>query len=102
MIANQCSNDELFLCFYRELRNRHMFATTNVSKRTPGGRAGGRAAQWGHVMTEWLPIVGFRGCLPCQRASWTKPGVDRRMWWGAWGDRAPQKKWQFYCCRWGW
>lgn len=40
MIANQCSNDELFLCFYRELRNRHMFATTNVSKRTPGGRAG--------------------------------------------------------------
>eukprot|EP00903_Cladosiphon_okamuranus_P012323 g11554.t2 len=30
VIANQCSNDELFLCFYRELRNRHMFATTNV------------------------------------------------------------------------
>lgn len=30
MIANQCNNDELFLCFYRELRNRHMFATTNV------------------------------------------------------------------------
>ncbi|CAM9733349.1 unnamed protein product, partial [Hapterophycus canaliculatus] len=30
VIANQCSNDELFLCFYRELRNRHMFANTNV------------------------------------------------------------------------
>lgn len=35
MIANQCSNDELFLCFYRELRNRHMFATTNVSSNPP-------------------------------------------------------------------
>lgn len=30
-ISNQCGNDELFLCFYRELRNRHMFATTTVS-----------------------------------------------------------------------
>ncbi|CAM9671283.1 unnamed protein product [Ascophyllum nodosum] len=30
VIANQCDNDELFLCFYREMRNRHMFATTNA------------------------------------------------------------------------
>lgn len=30
VIANQCGNDDLFLCFYRELRNRHMFGTTNV------------------------------------------------------------------------
>lgn len=39
VIANQCSNDELFLCFYRELRNRHMFATTNVSTRATAVRA---------------------------------------------------------------
>lgn len=32
VIANQCGNDELFLCFYRELRNRHMFATTTVGQ----------------------------------------------------------------------
>lgn len=31
VISNQCGDDELFLCFYRELRNRHMFATTSVS-----------------------------------------------------------------------
>ena len=35
VIANQCDNDELFLCFYREMRNRHMFATTNVSRTRP-------------------------------------------------------------------
>ncbi|CAM9948616.1 unnamed protein product, partial [Choristocarpus tenellus] len=29
VIANQCSNDELFLCFYRELRLRHMFASSS-------------------------------------------------------------------------
>lgn len=38
VIQNQCSNDELFLCFYRELRNRHLFATTNVRVSTCAAR----------------------------------------------------------------
>lgn len=48
VIQNQCSNDELFLCFYRELRNRHLFATTNVrGSETRAVRRGGEGEEGG-------------------------------------------------------